>query len=88
MEVACLSFSCDFFSSGHTESPLLSLVVCASSGCGVQASHCSGFFSREAQAQEPKGSVVVEHGLSCPAACGIFLDQGSNLCPLHQHAYS
>ena len=23
------------------------------------------------------------HGLSCSAACGIFLDQGLNLCPLH-----
>ena len=29
------------------------------------------------------GSVVVAHGLSCSAACGIFLDQGLNLCPLH-----
>ena len=29
------------------------------------------------------GSVVVAHGLSCSAACGIFLDQGSNPCPLH-----
>ena len=29
------------------------------------------------------GSVVVAHGLSCPMACGIFLDQGSKLCPLH-----
>ena len=29
------------------------------------------------------GSVVVAHGLSCSAACGTFLDQGSNLCPLH-----
>ena len=29
------------------------------------------------------GSVVVAHGLSFPAACGIFPDQGSNLCPLH-----
>ena len=29
------------------------------------------------------GSVVVVHGLSCPVACGIFPDQGSNLCPLH-----
>ena len=28
-------------------------------------------------------SVVVVHGLSCPAACGIFPDQGSNRCPLH-----
>ena len=23
------------------------------------------------------------HGLSCSVACGIVLDQGSNLCPLH-----
>ena len=29
------------------------------------------------------GSVVVVHGLSCSAACGIFPDQGSNPCPLH-----
>ena len=28
------------------------------------------------------GSVVVVHGPSS-AACGIFPDQGSNLCPLH-----
>ena len=28
-------------------------------------------------------SVVVAHGLSCSAACGIFLDEGSNPCPLH-----
>ena len=34
------------------------------------------------------GSVVVAHGLSCSAACGIFLDQGSNLCPLHWQADS
>ena len=27
------------------------------------------------------GSVVVAHGLSCPAACGILLDQGSNSSP-------
>ena len=29
------------------------------------------------------GSVVVACSLSCSAACGIFLDQGSNTCPLH-----
>ena len=27
--------------------------------------------------------VVVMHGLSCLAACGILADQGSNWCPLH-----
>ena len=34
------------------------------------------------------GSVVVAHGLSCSTACGIFMDQGSNLCPLHWQADS
>ena len=28
------------------------------------------------------GLVVLLYRLSCPRACGIFLDQGSNLCPL------
>ena len=31
----------------------------------------------------PLGPAVVAHGLSCPTACGIFLDQGSNPCPLN-----
>ncbi|KAJ8776297.1 hypothetical protein J1605_015595 [Eschrichtius robustus] len=34
------------------------------------------------------GSVVVAHGPSCSAACGIFADQGSNPCPLHWQADS
>ena len=34
------------------------------------------------------GSVVVAHGLSCSAACGIFPDQGSNPCALHWQADS
>ena len=34
------------------------------------------------------GSAVVVLGLGCSAACGIFLDQGSNLCPLHWQADS
>ena len=34
------------------------------------------------------GSVIVTHGPSCSAACGIFPDQGSNLCPLHWQADS
>ena len=33
-------------------------------------------------------SVVVAHGFSCPVACAIFPDQGSNLCPLHLQAGS
>ena len=34
------------------------------------------------------GSVVVAHGPSCSAACGIFPDQGSNPCALHWQAVS
>ena len=33
-------------------------------------------------------ALVVEHGLSGLAARGIFLDQGSNPCPLHWQADS
>ena len=29
-----------------------------------------------------KASVAVAHRLSCPVACGVFPDQGSNPCPL------
>ena len=28
-------------------------------------------------------SLVVVDGLICPVVCGIFPDQGSDLCPLH-----
>ena len=34
------------------------------------------------------GSAVVAQGLCCSLACGIFLDQESNLCPLHWQAHS
>ena len=34
------------------------------------------------------GSVIVAHGPSCSAACGIFPDQGSNPCPLRWRADS
>ena len=46
------------------------------SSCGPRASHCT---TRDL---EHVGLVVVAHGLSCPVAYGIFLDQGLNLCPL------
>ena len=53
------------------------------SSCGAWASHCGGFSCCGAQALGARASVIVAHGLSCSTACGIFLDQGSNLCPLH-----
>ena len=48
--------------------------------CDARASHCGGF-SCGAWALGVQASVVVAHGPSCSAACGIFLDQGSNPCP-------
>ena len=53
------------------------------SNCGAWASPCSVLSCCTAQALGLRGSVVLAHGLSCPMACGIFPDQGSNLCPLH-----
>ena len=47
------------------------------SSCGARASHCGGF-SCGARALKHKGLVVVALRLSCPAARGIFPDQGSN----------
>ena len=55
--------------------------------CRVPASHCRGFsWFQGIQAMvgathrlQSTGSVAVARGLSCTAACGVFLDQGSNL---------
>ena len=57
------------------------------SRCGAQASHCGGFSRCRAQALERR-PVLVVHELSCSLACGIFLDQGLNLCLLHWQADS
>ena len=36
-----------------------------------------------APTSQSAGSIVAAHELGCPTACGIFPDQGLNLCPLH-----
>ena len=68
----------------------LSLVVASG---GHSSSRCAGLsLSRplllRSTGSRHAGSVVVAHGPSCSAACGIFPDQGSNLCPLHWQADS
>ena len=68
----------------------LSLV--AASG-GHSSSRCTGLslsrpLSLWSTGSRRAGSVVVAHGPSCSAACGIFPDQGSNPCPLHWQADS
>ena len=54
---------------------------------GAHGSHC-GRFSCGSQALRRPGLVVAAHGLSRPAACGIFPGQGSNLHLLHCKAES
>ena len=68
----------------------LSLV--AASG-GHSSSRCAGLslswpLLLRSTGSRRAGSVVVAHGPSCSAACGIFPDQGSNPCPLHWQADS
>ena len=53
--------------------------------CGVRASHCSGF-PCGAQAVGTRAPGVVGYRPCCSDACGIFPDQGLNLCPLHWQA--
>ena len=66
----------------------LSLVVASG---GHSSSRCAGLsLSRplflRSKGSRRAGSVIVAHGPSCSAACGIFPDQGSNPCPLHWQA--
>ena len=67
----------------------LSLVVASGATLhhSVWASHCRGLSLRSTGSRRA-GSVVVAHGPSCSAACGIFPDQGSNPYPLHWQADS
>ena len=68
--------------------PGLSLVAASGgwlSSCGAQGFSLPWllFLVGEHRLQGAWASVVVMQGLSCSTACGVFLDQGSNLCPLH-----
>ena len=68
----------------------LSLV--AASG-GHSSSWCAGLSLSQplllrSTGSRRAGSVIVAHGPSCSAACGIVPDQGSNPCPLHWQADS
>ena len=68
----------------------LSLV--AASG-GRSSSRCAGLsLSRplllRSTGSRHADSIIVAHGPSCSAACGIFPDQGSNPCHLHWQADS
>ena len=59
------------------------------SSCDAWTSHCGGLsfadlglWGVEASVTAACGLNDVVHRLSCSAACGVFLGQGLNLCPL------
>ena len=71
---------------------VLSLSLVAASG-GYSSSQCMGLslswpLLLWSTGSRRAGSTVVAHGPSCPMACAIFPDQGSNPCPLHWQADS
>ena len=60
---------------------------------GHSSSRCAGLSLSRAlllrsTGSRRAGSVIVAHGPSCSAACGILPDQGSNPCPLRWQADS
>ena len=63
------------------------LSLIAASG-GHSSSRCAGLSLSQPLLLRSTGSVVVAHGPSCSAACGILPDQGSNPRPLHWQADS
>ena len=69
-----------------------SLSLVAASG-GHSSSWCTGLslswpLLLRSTGSRRAGSVIVAHGPSCSAACGIFPDQGSNPCAPHWQADS
>ena len=87
--------------SAYSEQRLLSTCGTQTSHCS-DFSYCSAWINREQRLQQlwksclvvvarrlqSTGLVVGVHGLSFPAACGIFPDQRKNLYPLHWQADS
>ena len=68
------------------------LSVVVASG-GHSSSRCAGLSPSRplllwSTSSRRAGSAIVAHGPRCSAACGIFPDQGSNLCALHWQADS
>ena len=73
---SCSSLQCAGF-------PLRWLLLLWSMGSRCVGFSSCGMWAQQACGLQRAGSVVVAHGLTCSTACGIFRNQGSNLCPLH-----
>ena len=71
---------CTFFFFGCAVSLFLPR---AFSSCSGWASQCRGLSCGRTQALEQVALAVVVHRFTCPVACGIVPDQGSNPRPWH-----
>ena len=65
----------------------------AAASRGHSSSRCAGLspsrpLRLRSTGSRRAGSVIVAHGPSCSAACGILPDQDSNPCPPHRQADS
>ena len=67
----CMAFSLAVESGGHSLAEVSGLLFVVASLAVVH------------RLWGTQASAVVAHSLSCSMACGIFLDQGFNLCFLH-----
>ena len=66
-------------------------LVAADGGCspvGVHGRLMGQLLSLQRQLSGGRAAGAVPHGLRCPVACGILLDQGLDLCLLHWQASS
>jgi len=85
--LCCTGFSLVVASGGYSLAVVCRLLVAVTFRCGARALGCMGFSSCStwasvvaAPAVKSTRSTVAANGLSCRASCGIFPDQGLNLC--------
>ena len=76
----CLSFFLVVESRGYSLVAVHSLLIAVDSLCAGLGAHRFASYSTQPSVC---GFRALEHRLSGPEACGIFLDQGSNPCSLH-----
>ena len=79
----CAGFSLVLESRGYSLPAILRLLVAVASLVAEHGLWVTWASVVVVSRLQSTGSIVVAHGLSCPMACGLFLDQGSNPCLLH-----
>ena len=79
-----LSWLLDFSLPQAVASPVVEHMIQGVQFSVVGAKSGSVVVARKLQSE---GLVIMAHELSCPAACGIFLDQGWNPCLPHCKVY-